>query len=58
MKYDENIYQLYESLDSEDVIVATYYVAGYSSDLLNKAGAMAIEQTTEHGVRFRLRHRK
>lgn len=46
MKYDENIYQLYESLDAEDVIVATYYVAGYSSDLLNKAGAMAIEQTT------------
>ena len=45
MKYDENIYQLYESLDAEDVIVATYYVAGYSSDLLNKAGAMAIEQT-------------
>lgn len=46
MKYDPNIYQLYESIDADDMVIATYYIAGYTSDLLNKAGAMAIEQTT------------
>ena len=46
MKYDTNIFKINESLNMEDYIVATYFVEGYTSDLLNKAGSMAIEQTT------------
>lgn len=46
MKYDANIFKINESLNMEDYIVATYFVEGYTSDLLNKAGSMAIEQTT------------
>ena len=46
MKYDPNIFQLYESINPEDAVVATYLVGGYTSDLLTKAGSMAIEQTT------------
>ncbi len=46
MKYDTNIFKMYESIDVDDMIVATYFCQGYTSDLLNKAQSMAIEQTT------------
>lgn len=45
MKYDKNVFWLPESLDG-DYIIATYYVSNYSSDLLNFAGSIAIEQST------------
>ena len=46
MKYDPNIFQIYESVDSEQAVIATYLIGGYTADLLTKAGSMAIEQTT------------
>ena len=46
MKYDENIFKLPESIDKEKYIICTYFCQGYTSDLLNLVGSMAIEQTT------------
>ena len=46
MKYDPNIFKLPESIEKEQYIVCTYFCQGYTSDLLNKVGSMAIEQTT------------
>jgi len=46
MKYDPNVFKLPESIDREQHIICTYFCQGFTSDLLNKVGAMAIEQTT------------
>ncbi|MDD3404012.1 MAG: RuBisCO large subunit C-terminal-like domain-containing protein [Hespellia sp.] len=46
MKYDPNIFKISESIDREKFIICTYFAEGFTSDLLNKVGAMAIEQTT------------
>lgn len=46
VKYDPNIFKLPESIDREQYLICTYFCQGYTSDLLNKVGAMAIEQTT------------
>lgn len=46
MKYDVNIFKIPESLDMDKFVVATYFIQGYTSDLLNKASSIAIEQTT------------
>lgn len=45
-KYDENIYKLPESIDREKFVICTYFAEGYTEDLLNKVGSIAIEQTT------------
>lgn len=46
MKYDPNIFQIYESVDADESVIATYLIGGRTSDLLTKVGSMAIEQTT------------
>lgn len=46
MKYDPNIFKMPESIEKDQYIVCTYFCQGYTSDLLNKVGSMAIEQTT------------
>ncbi len=46
MKYDPNVFKLPESIDREQYIICTYFCQSFTSDLLNKVGAMAIEQTT------------
>lgn len=46
MKYDENIFKMPESIEMDDFVVATYFVEGYTRDLLTKAGSIAIEQST------------
>jgi len=46
MKYDQNIFKMPESIVDDDFIICTYFCQGYTSDLLNKVGSIAIEQTT------------
>lgn len=46
MKYDKTIFALSESVDKEKFVIVTYYCECKTSDLLLKAGAMAVEQTT------------
>jgi len=46
IKYDPNIFKIPESVNKDNMIVATFFCQGYTSDLLNKAQSMAIEQTT------------
>ncbi len=45
-KYDPIIFCQQESLDLEDYVVCTYIMTAQTSDLLMRAGALAIEQTT------------
>jgi len=49
--YDPIIFCSRESLDMEKFIVATYIAQGVTRDILVKAGAMAVEQTTGTWVR-------
>lgn len=46
MLYDPKIFTLYESLDNEQYIVALYYCEQHAADLLLRAGAVAVEQST------------
>ena len=50
-KYDPIIFCQRESLDMEDFIVATYWARAETADILMRAGAMAVEQTTGTWVR-------
>ncbi len=45
-KYDPNIFKIPESIDRDKFIICTYFAEGYTSDLLNKVGSIAIEQST------------
>jgi len=46
MKYDKTIYVMPESIEREKFVICTYYCESSTADLLLKAGAMAVEQTT------------
>lgn len=46
MLYDPQIFTIYEGLDREAFIIATYYMEAESRDLLLRAGAIAVEQST------------
>lgn len=49
--YDPIIFCQRESLNMEDFIVATYWAKAVTKDILVRAGAMAVEQTTGTWVR-------
>ncbi len=44
--YDPIIFCQYESLDMEDFVIATYLMSAETTDVLMRAGAVAVEQTT------------
>lgn len=44
--YRNELYSIYESLDHQDFIIATYIVAAETKDFLRLAGEIAAEQTT------------
>jgi len=46
MPYDPTVFTIRESLDPGEFIFALYYLEGAASDLLRKAGGIAIGQTT------------
>lgn len=46
IKYDPIIFSQSEALDLEEFLVGTYLVKAKTSDLLMRAGAIAVEQTT------------
>ena len=49
--YDPIIFCQSESLNKEDFIIATYWARAETADVLMRAGAMAVEQTTGTWVR-------
>jgi 2,3-diketo-5-methylthiopentyl-1-phosphate enolase len=46
MLYDPQVFTIYEGLDRESFILATYYMEAESRDLLLRSAAIAIEQST------------
>jgi 2,3-diketo-5-methylthiopentyl-1-phosphate enolase len=46
MRYDPQVFTIYEGLDREKFIVAMYYMEAESRDLLLRSGALAVEQST------------
>ena len=46
MRYDPQVFTIYEGLDREKFILATYYMEAESRDLLLRSGALAVEQST------------
>lgn len=46
MKYSSQIFQIFESIDRNKHIVALYFAEQQTADLLSRASAIAIEQTT------------
>ena len=46
MLYDPQVFTIYEGLDREKFIIATYYMEAESRDLLLRSGAIAVEQST------------
>ena len=46
LNYDPNILMLPESIEAEDFIIATYYLATETRDALKRAEALALEQST------------
>lgn len=46
VKYDPIIFCQHESLNAEDFIIATFWAKAETTDILMRAGALAVEQTT------------
>ena len=51
MIYDPEVFSIPEGIDPDKFIVATYYIEAETSDILKRAEATAIEQTTGTWVR-------
>lgn len=46
MKYDPQVFKIFESINHENHIVALYWAEQQTADILSRAGAIAVEQTT------------
>ena len=46
MRYDPQVFTIYEGINREDYIVASYYMEAESRNLLLRSGAIAVEQST------------